>query len=122
MEPAPGQVIRSLRQALEMSQAEFARAAGWSPSTISSWERGRATPSRLAFKTILAFAEERGVRYRPRPSTALALAAPQAAVPTEPGPPAFRPHVPPVHRAHDGPRPELRPLLYSDHAGALAPP
>ncbi len=63
MEP-PGKVIRSLREALNMSQAEFARAAGWSPSTISSWERGKATPSRLAFKTILAFAEERGVRYQ----------------------------------------------------------
>jgi transcriptional regulator with XRE-family HTH domain len=105
-----------------MSQAEFARAAGWSPSTISSWERGRAKPSRLAFKTILAFAEERGVRYRPRPSTTLALAAPQAAASTEPGPAAFRAYVPPPDRAHDGPRPELRPLLYSNHTGALAPP
>jgi transcriptional regulator with XRE-family HTH domain len=69
MDADPGQIIRSLRLALEMSQAEFARAAGWSPSTISGWERGRAKPSRLAFKTILAFAEERGVRYRPRVAT-----------------------------------------------------
>jgi transcriptional regulator with XRE-family HTH domain len=37
---SPGKVIRSLRQALHMTQAEFARAAGWSASTISSWERG----------------------------------------------------------------------------------
>jgi transcriptional regulator with XRE-family HTH domain len=66
VEPAPGKVIRSLRQALDMSQAEFARAAGWSPSTISAWERGTSRPSRLAFKTILAFAEERGVRYQPK--------------------------------------------------------
>jgi transcriptional regulator with XRE-family HTH domain len=63
MDTAPGKVIRSLRQALDMTQAEFARAAGWSASTISSWERGTAKPSRIAFKTILAFAEERGVRY-----------------------------------------------------------
>jgi transcriptional regulator with XRE-family HTH domain len=63
MEPS-GKVIRSLREALHMSQAEFAKAAGWSVSTISSWERGRATPSRLAFKTILAFAEAHGVRYQ----------------------------------------------------------
>lgn len=66
METAPGKVIRSLRQALDMTQAEFARAAGWSTSTISSWERGTTQPSRLAFKTILAFAEERGVRYQPK--------------------------------------------------------
>ena len=69
MDAAPGKVIRSLRQALNMSQAEFARAAGWSPSTISSWERGTSRPSRLAFKTILAFAEERGVRYQPKGDT-----------------------------------------------------
>lgn len=66
MEAAPGKVIRSLRQALDMTQAEFARAAGWSTSTISSWERGTTQPSRLAFKTILAFAEERGVRWQPK--------------------------------------------------------
>ena len=66
METPPGKVIRSLRKALDMTQAEFARAAGWSPSTISSWERGTSQPSRLAFKTILAFAEERGVRYQPK--------------------------------------------------------
>jgi transcriptional regulator with XRE-family HTH domain len=66
METPPGKVIRSLRQALDMTQAEFAHAAGWSTSTISSWERGTTQPSRLAFKTILAFAEERGVRYQPK--------------------------------------------------------
>lgn len=66
METPPGKVIRSLRQALAMTQAEFAQAAGWSASTISSWERGTTQPSRLAFKTILAFAEERGVRYSPK--------------------------------------------------------
>jgi transcriptional regulator with XRE-family HTH domain len=70
VDTAPGKVIRSLRQALDMTQAEFARAAGWSASTISSWERGTAKPSRVAFKTILAFAEERGVRYTEGGATA----------------------------------------------------
>lgn len=74
METPPGKVIRSLRQALDMTQAEFARAAGWSTSTISSWERGTSQPSRLAFKTILAFAEERGVRYQPKGEGAIATA------------------------------------------------
>jgi transcriptional regulator with XRE-family HTH domain len=94
----PAHVIRSLRVALDMSQAQFARAAGWSPSTISSWERGRAKPSRLAFKTILAFAEERGVRYRPRAQmTALVPLPPTAGAWTSPGP-----------------RAGLRPLLYPE--------
>ena len=102
----PGQVIRALRLALEMSQAEFARAAGWSASTISGWERGRATPSRLAFKTILAFAEERGVRYRPSaPTNALVRVGGGARDET----------------AHtSGPRPALRPLLYPNSAPAAA--
>src|SRR2546425_9186014 len=68
MQEDPGQVIKALRLALDMSQADFARASGWASSTISSWERGRSRPSRLAFKTILAFAEERGVRYRAKTS------------------------------------------------------
>jgi transcriptional regulator with XRE-family HTH domain len=85
MDSSPGRVIRELRLALDMSQAEFARTAGWAPSTISRWERGRAQPSRLAFKIILAFAEERGVRYRPKP-------APRALIPLYElgeGPPAM---------------------------------
>jgi transcriptional regulator with XRE-family HTH domain len=65
MDEDPGHVIKALRLALDMSQADFARASGWATSTISAWERGKSRPSRLAFKTILAFAEERGVRYRP---------------------------------------------------------
>ena len=125
METDPGQVIRSLRMALEMSQAEFARAAGWSPSTISSWERGRAKPSRLAFKTILAFAEERGVRYRPRrTSTALVLARPQddgaSGFASGPGT-NHDPHIARVERMLPGPRPQLRPLLYTDHLTDAAP-
>jgi len=69
-EPAPAHVIRTVRQALKMTQGEFAKALGWAPSTISRWERGDATPNRLALKTILAFAEERKVRYRPRNTSA----------------------------------------------------
>src|SRR5436190_3929286 len=49
-----------------MTQAEFGRAAGWSASTISSWERGSTQPSRVGFKTILAFAQQQGVRYQPK--------------------------------------------------------
>jgi DNA-binding XRE family transcriptional regulator len=106
----PGQVIRALRLALEMSQAEFARAAGWSASTISSWERGRATPSRLAFKTILAFAEERGVRYRPSsPTNALVRVGGGA-----------RNETAHATAATSGPRPALRPLLYPSSAPAGA--
>lgn len=71
MESDAATIIRTLRHALEMSQAEFARSLGWGTSTISRWESGKAQPNRLAMKIILAFAEERGVRYRPRAKTML---------------------------------------------------
>src|SRR5262245_20408230 len=63
-----------------MSRAEFARALGWSPSTIARWESGRAKPSRLALKIILAYGEERRVRYRPASASATPL--PALLVPT----------------------------------------
>jgi DNA-binding XRE family transcriptional regulator len=66
MQPEASHVVRTIRRALGMSQAEFARALGWCASTISRWESGKAEPDRLALKIILAYGEERGVRYRPR--------------------------------------------------------
>ena len=64
MQGEAAKVIRTIRQALDMSQAEFARELGWGTSTISRWESGKAEPNRLAVKIILAFGEQRGVRYR----------------------------------------------------------
>ncbi|HYC23297.1 MAG TPA: helix-turn-helix domain-containing protein [Candidatus Bathyarchaeia archaeon] len=64
MESSPQEVVRSIRLALGMTQAEFARALGWSTTTISRWESGRALPNRLALKIILAFGEEHHVRLR----------------------------------------------------------
>jgi transcriptional regulator with XRE-family HTH domain len=66
MEADASNVVRTIRRALGMSQAEFARSLGWCASTISRWESGKAQPDRLSLKIILAFGEERGVRYRPR--------------------------------------------------------
>lgn len=70
MEPQPGDIVRAIRKGLGMSQTEFARAIGWAPSTISRWESGKGQPSRLDLKIVLAFGEERGVRYRPRQDSA----------------------------------------------------
>src|SRR5207253_5320844 len=77
----PQEMIRAIRQALGMTRAEFGRALGWAPSTISRWESGRAQPNRLAVKIILAFAEERRVRYRPRRELVLRAPAPTASLP-----------------------------------------
>ena len=77
----PQEMIRAIRQALGMTRAEFGRALGWAPSTISRWESGRAQPNRLAVKIILAFAEEHHVRYRPRRELVLRAPAPTPSLP-----------------------------------------
>jgi transcriptional regulator with XRE-family HTH domain len=74
-------IVRTIREGLGMSRAEFARALGWSQTTISRWETGKAQPNRLSLKIILAFGEERGVRWRPR-QTLPALVAPVRPLPS----------------------------------------
>lgn len=44
--------IRKLREALGMTQEEFAREVGVSFSTVSRWETGRGSPSPLARRQI----------------------------------------------------------------------
>jgi DNA-binding transcriptional regulator YiaG len=38
------QSIKEMREALEMTQAEFAREIGVEPITVSRWERGASSP------------------------------------------------------------------------------
>jgi transcriptional regulator with XRE-family HTH domain len=76
MDGQPQDIIRTIRERLGMSRAEFARALGWASSTVARWESGKAQPSRLALKIILAFAEERGVRWRPQRELVPVVAAP----------------------------------------------
>ena len=44
--------VRALREALGMTQEEFARAVGVSFTTVSRWETGRGTPSPLARRQL----------------------------------------------------------------------
>jgi putative transcriptional regulator len=54
--------IRQLREALGLTQEEFARELGVSFSTVSRWETGRGRPSHLAIHRI----EEARERLRSR--------------------------------------------------------
>ena len=89
----PQDMIRAIRQALDMTQAEFGHALGWAPSTISRWESGRGEPNRLALKIILAFAEERKVRYRPRRELVVRAPAGVPRLPVVASPPRLVPTV-----------------------------
>lgn len=44
--------VRALRDALGMTQEEFAREVGVSFTTVSRWETGRGAPSRLARRQL----------------------------------------------------------------------
>ena len=51
-QPAIGQLIRELRQTLQLTQEKFAAQLGVSFPTINRWENGHATPSPLALRQI----------------------------------------------------------------------
>lgn len=51
-QPAIGNLIRELRQAMNLSQEKFAAALGMTFPSVNRWENGHATPSPLALKQI----------------------------------------------------------------------
>lgn len=46
------ELIRSLRERLELSQVKFAQRLGVSFQTVNGWENGHHKPSRIALKLI----------------------------------------------------------------------
>jgi len=61
MEDNAGNLIRSLRQRLGMTQEEFAHEIAVTVSTVNRWENAHAEPSKLAWKAIQDLARKRGV-------------------------------------------------------------
>ena len=64
--PRSGTEIAALRQALGLSQAEFARRLGVRQQTVSEWETGRYRPRGASLKMLAFLAEER-TPYDARP-------------------------------------------------------
>ena len=56
-----GNLIRTLRQRLGMTQEEFAHEIAVTVSTVNRWENAHAEPSKLAWKAIHDLARKRGV-------------------------------------------------------------
>src|SRR5438094_7721833 len=61
MDENAGNLIRTLRQKLSMTQEEFAHEIAVTVSTVNRWENAHAEPSKLAWKAIHGLAHKRGV-------------------------------------------------------------
>ena len=61
MDENPGNLIRTLRQKLGMTQEEFAHEIAVTVSTVNRWENAHAEPSKLAWKAIHDLARKRGL-------------------------------------------------------------
>ena len=61
MDDNAGNLIRTLRQKLSMTQEEFAHEIAVTVSTVNRWENAHAEPSKLAWKAIDDLARKRGV-------------------------------------------------------------
>ena len=61
MEENSGNLIRTLRQKLGMTQEEFAHEIAVTVSTVNRWENSHAEPSKLAWKAINDLARKRGL-------------------------------------------------------------
>jgi len=56
----PGEMIRSWRSRLGVTQEMLARALGVTLSTLNRWENGRGLPSQLAWRELKGLAVRRG--------------------------------------------------------------
>ena len=61
MDENAGNLIRTLRQKLGMTQEEFAHEIAVTVSTVNRWENAHAEPSKLAWKAIQELARKRGL-------------------------------------------------------------
>ena len=61
MDENAGNLIRTLRQKLSMTQEEFAHEIAVTVSTVNRWENAHAEPSKLAWKAIDDLARKRGL-------------------------------------------------------------
>ena len=61
MDDNAGNLIRTLRQKLSMTQEEFAHEIAVTVSTVNRWENAHAEPSKLAWKAVNDLARKRGV-------------------------------------------------------------
>lgn len=55
--------IKILRQKSLMTQEDFAKELGVSPSTVNRWETGKSRPNLTAMKKLKSFCSKNGLPY-----------------------------------------------------------
>ncbi|WP_013324235.1 helix-turn-helix domain-containing protein [Gloeothece verrucosa] len=63
-QPKVGQLIRALRQEMQLTQEQFAGMVGVVFTTVNRWEKGHANPSPMALKIIAMKLDELGEKGR----------------------------------------------------------
>ena len=61
MKDTRGNLIRTLRQRLGMTQEDFAHDVGVTVSTVNRWEKAHSEPNKLAWKAVRELAASRGL-------------------------------------------------------------
>ncbi len=56
-----GNLVRSFRHQMNMTQEQFAHALAVTVSTVNRWENSHSAPSRLAWRAIHELARRRGI-------------------------------------------------------------
>lgn len=57
------EIIKSIRQHLQMTQTELAAKLGVSYATVNRWEQGHCKPSRIAMNALRGLCEENSIKY-----------------------------------------------------------
>jgi len=55
-------LIKELREKLDLTQEQFAQKVGVTFSTVNNWEKGNRTPHPFLFQKLLEMAEEAGLK------------------------------------------------------------
>ena len=60
-EKSPAELVKSIREAMGLTQEQFAAQFGVTVATINRWENGRAIPQPLAMKNLREWAGNQGL-------------------------------------------------------------
>lgn len=60
-EKSPAELVKAIREAMGLTQEQFAAQFGVTVATVNRWENGRAAPQPLAMKNLKTLAEQYGL-------------------------------------------------------------